>query len=424
VFGRVWVRSVGVPAVVAVAAFAAAGDARGDEWPRLWGPRGDAQAAQPAAPPGTALTLKELWRRPLGSGFSGIAVVAGRGFTGETDGTDDHVLAFDLETGRTLWRSRLGSTYRGHDGSKDGPIATPAVQAGRVFVTGPRGGLFAFDASSGGLLWQHDLTTELGANLPFYGFGTSPTPAGDRVVVQVGGVQKHGLVAFDAASGRVVWAVDHGNSAGYSTPLVTSLAGVPQLVVVGHESVYAVRPEDGALLWSHKLGESEEPSRPPIALDGSRVLVPRWSSSILIEVTREGETLGAVERWRSARFKGSYSPGVLHEGHLFGFNAQYLTCLDPASGEVKWRHKANAGALVLVGRHLLVLGEQSGLLRVVEATPEGYRQVAELAAFNAGAASFTHPSIAGGRAYLRNTEELLAVELSVGPRATPQASAP
>jgi outer membrane protein assembly factor BamB len=406
-----------VPVIVVAVALATVGDAHGDEWPRLWGPRGDAQAAQPAAPPDADLALRELWRRPLGSGFSGIAVVGGRGFTAETDGTDDHALAFDLETGRTLWRRRLGPTYRGHDGSRDGPIATPAVHAGRVFISGPHGGLFALDAASGAILWQHDLKAEMGANLPFYGFGTSPTPIGDRVVVQVGGGETHGLVAFDGA-------VDHGKSAGYSTPLVASLAGVPQLVVIGHENVYAVRPEDGALLWSHKLDEAEEPSRPPIALDGSRVLVPRWSSAILIEVTREGETFGVVERWRSARFKGTYSPGVLHGGHLYGFNAQYLVCLDPASGDVKWRHKANAGALVLVGRHLLVLGEQSGLLRVVEATPEGYRQVAELPAFNAGAASFTHPSIAGGRAYLRNTEELLAVELSVGPRAAQPAAAP
>lgn len=422
--GRAWVRSVGAPAIVVAGALATVGDARGDEWPRLWGPRGDAQAAKPLAPPGTDLALKELWRRPLGSGFSGIAVVGGKGYTGETDGTDDHTLAFDLETGRTLWRTRLGPTYRGHDGSKDGPIATPAVQAGRVFVTGPHGGLFALDAASGAVLWQHDLKAEMGANLPFYGFGSSPTAVGDCVVVQVGGAEKHSLVAFDAASGRVVWAVAHGNSAGFSTPLVTSLAGVPQLVVVGRDNVYAVRPEDGTLLWSHKLGEAEEPSRPPLVLDGSRVLVPRWTAAILIEVARAGDTFAIAERWRSSRFKGTYSPGVLHEGHLYGFNSQYLVCLDPASGDVKWRHKANAGALVLVGRHLLVLGEASGLLRVVEATPTGYRQVAELPAFNAGATSFTHPSIAGGRAYLRNTEELLAVELSVGPRTQQQGLAP
>ena len=196
-------------------------------------------------------------------------------------------------------------------------------------------------------------------------------------------------------------------------------------MILGNDSVgSAVRPQDGALLWTHKLSDPEEPQRPPIALDGSRLLLPRGGAAILINVAREGDAFKVEERWRSSRFKGSFSPGVLHEGHLYGFNAQYLVCVDAASGDVKWRQKVNPGALVLVGRHLLVLGDQSGLLRVVEATPEGYKQVAEHAAFNAGATSFTHPSIAKGRAYLRNAEEMVAVELVVARAAQTSDTAP
>jgi outer membrane protein assembly factor BamB len=87
--------------------------ARAGDWPQLWGPT--VTASVEAASPGGSVSLRELWRRPIGSGFSAITVVGERGYTGESDGTSDHAIAFDVRTGRTLWRAALGETYRGHD---------------------------------------------------------------------------------------------------------------------------------------------------------------------------------------------------------------------------------------------------------------------------------------------------------------------
>jgi hypothetical protein len=175
--------------------------ARAGDWPQLWGPT--VTAAVDAASPGGSVSLHELWRRPIGSGFSAISVAGERGYTGESDGTSDHAIAFDVRSGRTLWRAALGATYRGHDGSRDGPIATPAVSDGRVFMAGPHGLLVALDAASGGEQWRKDLLGELKLKAPSYGFGASPIVATGRVVLQVGGAEKSGLVALDAASGTL-----------------------------------------------------------------------------------------------------------------------------------------------------------------------------------------------------------------------------
>src|SRR5262245_34978204 len=142
----------GVLALAAICCATTAGRASAaDEWPQIWGPT---VSASVEAAGGAGAGLKELWRRPIGSGFSAIAIVGGRGYTGESDGSTDHVIAFDLATGKTLWRAALGETYRGHDGSRDGPIATPAVGGGRVFMLGPRGLLLALDAASGREIWR------------------------------------------------------------------------------------------------------------------------------------------------------------------------------------------------------------------------------------------------------------------------------
>lgn len=377
-------------------------------WPQLWGPRVGATVEESLAAP----RLREVWRRTLGSGFSGIAVEGARGYTGESEDKGDFAIAFDVGTGRTLWRVRLGDAYRGHDGSRDGPIATPAVSGERVFAMSAQGLVMALDAATGREVWRHDLVAEVQAKQPFYGFGASPVVEGGLVVLHLGGPENSGLAAFDAATGRLAWqtrpSATKGDSPGYTMPVPATIDGVRQLVSLGHDRLYSLRPSDGALLWSHEISETEEPTRAPLVLDDGQIVLPRSSDTRLVAVSREGDAWKTREVWRSPRLKGGLSPNVAADGRLFGFSGQYLHCVDARTGESVWRHKANAGSLIRVGRHLVVLGEQSGLLRLVEATPEGFKAVAEARALAAGAQSSTGPSYAGRRVFVRNTEEMVA----------------
>jgi outer membrane protein assembly factor BamB len=382
------------------------------EWPQLWGPAGDGRS-DAARALGRAETVKarEVWRRPIGSGFSGIAVEGGRAYTGLSDGTRDHAVAVEVASGREVWRTSLGDTYRGHDGSKDGPISTPALDGGRVFIVGPHGTLFALEAATGRVQWRHDLKAEYGAPAPVYGFGTSPVVAGDLVVVQAGGAKTHNVVAFDKVSGRLAWSTAHGSATGYATPVRATIASVPQVVAVSGDKVFAVRPADGSLLWSHTLPEEQERSRAPLVLPDGRVLVPSWTESIMLQVAHDGSAFSVKELWRSPRMKQSYSPTVFHDGHLYGFNGAYLVCVDPRDGEVLWRQKVYTGSLILVDGHLVILGDSSGDLRIAEASPSGYREKLKVPVFNAGAASSTGPAFAAGRLLLRNVEEIVALEI-------------
>ena len=66
--------------------------------------------------------LELIWKKPLGSGYSRIAVADGRGVTMFSDGEFDRLVALDVDTGEEIWRYQIATTYRGHDGSQDGPI--------------------------------------------------------------------------------------------------------------------------------------------------------------------------------------------------------------------------------------------------------------------------------------------------------------
>src|SRR5713101_4600969 len=71
--------------------------------------------------------------------------------------------------------------------------SSPAVVAGVVYV-GSYDGLFAFSASSGGLLWMSPTGREI--------YASSPAVANGRVFV---GAMDGALYAFDATSGALLW---------------------------------------------------------------------------------------------------------------------------------------------------------------------------------------------------------------------------
>lgn len=381
-----------------------------DRWPGLWGPSGDGKAVAAARlPGGDGLRVREAWRRPMGSGFSAIALLTGRGFTAHQDGAHDYAVAFDASSGRELWRVRLGDTYRGHDGSKDGPASTPAADAQAVFTLSRRGVLFALDAASGRVAWQRDLQADVQAAEPFYGFGASPLVRGSHVIVQTGG-EKNGLVAFDKTTGAVAWTASHSKATGYSSPVPATLHGIQQLLVLANDVVYGVREQDGSLLWSHPTGWSDEATRSPLALSGDRVLISSPNEAKLLALAKGASGFVVGEVWKTPRLKNSLSPTVSHEGHLYGFNSQYLVCLSETTGELVWREKVYGGSLIFVDGHLVLLGAESGELRIGRASPLGYQEKLKAMVFNAGATSVTGPAFAAGRLFVRNLEELVALD--------------
>jgi outer membrane protein assembly factor BamB len=381
----------------------------GDTWPGVWGPSRNGTTMTHSSRPAA---FKELWRRKTQGGYSEVAVTPRGAFTAEARDGHDYVLAVDPATGSERWRFSFGPTYRGHDGSHDGPIATPAVDGNDLYAVGPHGLLVALDAATGQERWRHDLVREFGASAMIYGFGSSPLVDGSQVIVQTSGEKSRGLMAFNRADGTLRWHVARGLRGGYSSPSIGTLAGTRQIIASAGDLVYAVSPTDGRILWSVKgPGDGEQVANPPQILSDDRVLITFWGEAVLLKIARQEQELTATETWRSPRLRGAYSPSVQRGESLFGFNGPFLTCLDLATGDVRWRHRTYEGTLIGVGDHLLVLGRGSGNLHVVEASPAGYKEVASTPVLTPGATGMTGPSFAGSRVFVRNAEEIVALAM-------------
>jgi outer membrane protein assembly factor BamB len=385
-------------------------------WPQWSGPAHDGTSPASGVFAGD-FRLREVWRRPVGGGISALVVAGDRVFSFDEDDEKDYVFALDAVTGKEIWRVPLGAR---NALMEYGPPSTAATDGRLVLIHGPPCRLEALDAATGKTVWQHDLRAEFNTGPMPSGCWTSPLLEGGRLILQVNGEPDKRVMAFDPASGAVLWASAGVSRSTRSTALIADVAGVRQVVVhdveKGKGGLYGLRLEDGKLLWSLRFPEAESfGNDTPIPLGGDRLGVITWSDFRAVQVKRQGDALAAAPLWSARDFRAEVQPVTLHTvadgDYVYGFGGELLSCLEAATGKPVWKEKIYPGSLILVDHHLVALSQSSGLLRVIEATPAGYREKARLQVFNPGAIADTPPSFAGSRIYLRNSEEIVVVEI-------------
>ncbi|SVD13069.1 uncharacterized protein METZ01_LOCUS365923, partial [marine metagenome] len=142
-----------------------------------------------------------VWRTPIKNGYAGPAVVDGRVFVTDFSRTSgmvgiERIVCLDEQTGRELWTHEWEANYAGISWD-EGPRATPTVEGNRVYVQGSAGQLVALDVETGNVHWTRNYVEEFGADIPIFGFSSSPLVDGGRLVAMVGGVPDSKVVAFD-----------------------------------------------------------------------------------------------------------------------------------------------------------------------------------------------------------------------------------
>lgn len=407
------------PGAVAAVEGAAAGEAvleASPEYPQFLGPHRNATVPDvrlaenwETHPP------EELWRRPVGAGWSAFAIARGLAVTQEQHGDEERVVAYDLETGDVVW-SHADSELYSSTVAGDGPRATPTIVGDRVYTMGSTGLLNALDLATGHELWSRDVPEEHGGSVPDWGDSCSPLVVDGKVVVCAGGPDGHSLVAYDADTGELAW---HGgdDGSGYASPLVTELAGVRQIVIFNQASVAGHDPETGELLWSHPWPRQQPNVAQPVPLPGDRLLVSSGygigSQLLAFERTGNG-TLEPERVWKSPRLKAKFTNVVYHDGYVYGLDDGVMVCLDLTDGERCWkRGRYGHGQVILAGDLLLVQTEKGEIL-LIDPNPE---ELTELASFQAlEGKSWNSPALAGPYLLVRNDREAAAYELPMAER--------
>ena len=382
------------------------------EWNQHRGPTLDGRVAAPEL--GQPFRFESIWKRDLGSGYSGIATAGDRLVTLYSDGASDQVVAVDAATGKVLWQVRLAETYAGHDGSADGPIATPTIDDGRVFALGPRGQLLALALEDGSLLWSKDLPKDFASQPPFYGYSTSPLVVGDLLVVQTGGEDGHSVSALRKETGEVVWSVGE-DPIRHQSPIWLQVEDEEHLIAVGATEVRGLDSATGRVLWRHRHSEKPgyDPTFPQITpIRGDRLLLSFREEARLLKVEASEGGFEVSVLWTSTALKESFAIPVVHGDHLYGFSGLFLTCVALETGEKVWKSRPPGGqGLVLAGDQLLVVGAQ-GWLTAIAATPDGYQESFKVRALDQG--TFTTPTYTEGKIFVRDLHRLAAFQVVGG----------
>lgn len=378
-------------------------------YPQFYGPGRDAMLAGPRlAADWEARPPVELWRREVGEGWSSFAVVGDAAITQELRGEDEVVVRYDLESGRQVWvhadRAPFVTTVGG-----SGPRATPTIVGGRVYALGATGILNCLELESGRRLWTRDVLEDNGAELQDWGMPSSPLVAGDLVVVQLGR-RGTSLAAYDRYDGDIAWrgGVDPGS---YSTPMLATVAGREQIVIVNQTSVAGHDPQSGEMLWREEWTDPGERVALPLQVDSDLLLVSAGYGigSRLLRIAAEGGRFAVEEVWESRRLKSKFAPMVLHEGVVYGLDDGVLVALDPATGERLWKAgRYGHGQLLLVGDRLLIQAENGDVV-LVAADPAGHRELARLEALEGK--TWNPPALAGDLLLVRNNREAACYRL-------------
>jgi outer membrane protein assembly factor BamB len=345
----------------------------------------------------------------MGIAYSAVSVVGTRLYTMLATDADEFTVCLDVADGSEIWREKTGPRFDNDRGS--GPRSTPTVHEGKVYVLSGVGVLHALDAETGDILWSRDFVEEFDSNTPGWGFSGSPLVEGDLVMVEAGGKESGALAAFNKDTGDIAWTAGAGDAA-YSSPVAITYNGTRQVLFLTPSALTSVAPADGTELWSYAWGDGINIATPLFVPDDLIFVSASYDKgSAVVRMSGQGDALAVEEVWASRVMRNHFNSSVLLDGYLYGFDNANLKCIEAATGHEEWS-KARTygkGSLVRVGDRLIVLGEE-GLLALIDATPDKYRRLARVQMLDGRC--WTPPTVAHGKLYLRNQEELVCLDVS------------
>lgn len=390
----------------------AAVPARPPYWTAFRGPfRDGTYRERPILTSWPAGGLKPLWKQPIGGGYASFAIARGRAFTIEQRRAQEVVTAYDVATGRELWAHGWDGEFKEWMGG-DGPRATPTWFDGRVYALGALGELRCLDERSGALQWRVNILDDNAAtNLP-WGMAASPLIVDDMVIVLPGGPAGRSVAAYDRTTGARRWSSLHDKQA-YVSPMLVTIGGVRQILIVTATRLVSLTPETGELLWQYPWPTPNDinAAQPLVLPPGNRVLLSSayGHGAALLEVTHDAGRFGTRLLWEHTRLKNRFSSSVEHQGYIYGLDENILTCLDASRGDVKWKGgRYGHGQFVLASGHLVLLSED-GDLALVRATPESHQELSRFAVLEGK--TWNHPALDDGRLLVRNLAQMAAFDL-------------
>ena len=421
----------------------------GEDWPQWRGTNRDGVLREQGLLeklPDDALPRR--WTVPIGSGYSGPTVAAGRVYVtdrGPQDSATDieRVLCFNAENGDLHWQHSYDVSYTVPHyklGYTAGPRACVTVHDGKALSVGAMGHMNCLDAVTGDVQWEHDLVSEYhdldsedNKRMPIWGITAAPLVYDDLVIQIVAGAGDACVVAFDLATGKERWhSIDE--QAGYSAPILIRQGDQDVVVCWTGESVTGLAPKTGEMRWSIPMPSRNMPIgvATPVVQDEFLFVSSFYDGSMLIRLDlakpaaeKVWHRVGIDEK-NTDSLHCMISTPMIKGDHIYGVDSYgELRCLDLKTGDRIWEDNTavprNRWATIHTIRHgdeEIMLNDQ-GQLIFATLSPQGYSEHSRAKLIDPtrtqlnrrGGVVWAHPAIANGHIYARSDKELICASL-------------
>lgn len=394
-------------------------------WPEYRGPARDGVVRDVPTEVDWSTTPKEVWRHPVGEGWSSFSIAEAilpslttdeppqnRAYllTQEQRGEQECVVAYDAATGDQIWVHEDAIRFEEALGGP-GPRATPTVNGQLVYSLGATGQLNCLNALTGEKVWATNVLKDADAKNLNWAMSGSPLVVGEKVIVNPGGEKEHSVIVYHRETGDQIWTA--GNyPASYTAPVLASLLGTQQVVIFGGNGPVGHDLDSGKELWSFKWQNDPKVNAAiPTLVDESSIMISCGYAigSALLRFSHEGDNWKVSSDWESKRLKLKFNAPVRKGDYVYGLDEGILTCVDLKTGNSEWkRGRFGFGQVLLCGDVLIVQAENSEVA-FVSATPDKHIELYRFQAIEGK--SWNHPVIWNGYLFVRNGEEAACFDL-------------
>jgi outer membrane protein assembly factor BamB len=391
-----------------------------DNWGHWRGPAGNGTAA--GSPPVQWSSSENIkWKVAIPGSGSGSPVIWDQQVfvvSAVPDRQQPQKLQFQLhcldrQTGRLLWQQTAieAIPHQETHATNTHASASPCTDGEHVYAHFGSRGLYCY-TMDGELKWKRDLGKMSTRN--GFGEGSSPTLAGNTLLVPWDHEGPSSLFALDKLTGETIWEAKRDEPTCWATPLVVEHQGRQQVVMNGQNAARSYDLETGTELWRCG-GQTERPCASAVA-SGDRVYVGSgFRGAFLGAFKLDGR--GDIAGTRSVAWTiDSDTPDVaspaLSGGRLYFYKGKsgQLSCLDALTGKphylaarVPGMSSTYASPVAAGGR--VYLADRSGQIVVIQ-------DAASLKVLATNAMDETvdaTPAIAGDELFIRGEKHLFCI---------------
>jgi len=281
-------------------------------------------------------------KRPSGrsdpaGGKKGDRRRGGRGRSAAPTETDFKLMCFNRKNGELVWEKSATKAipHQGVHSTNNFASASPCTDGKHVYAFFGSRGLYCYTLA-GELVWKRDDFGKMETRNGF-GEGSSPTIAGDKIIVPWDHEGDSAIFALNKLTGKTIWETDRDEPTNWSTPFVIEHDGKQQVVMNGQTCARGYDVESGKELWKCG-GQTERPCASAVGEDGIVYVGSGHRGNFLgaFKLDGKGDIQGSDSvAWSIERDAPDIASPVLSNGRLYFHKGKtgILSCFDAKTGE-------------------------------------------------------------------------------------------